>query len=55
MVRQLDSFVIDSDSFATVFEYCPGIDLERYLKQNVTLKEAEARGITIQVGVVTQG
>ena len=51
MVRQLDSFVIDSDSFATVLEYCPGIDLERY----VTLKEAEARGITIQVGVATQG
>ncbi|KAM7452795.1 hypothetical protein BLSTO_06465 [Blastocystis sp. subtype 1] len=55
VVRQLDSFVIDSDSFATVLEYCPGIDLERYLKQNVTLKEAEARGITIQVGVATQG
>lgn len=49
MVRQLDSFVIDSDSFATVLEYCPGIDLERYLKQNVMLKETEARAITIQV------
>ena len=49
VVRQLDSFVIDSDSFATVLEYCPGTDLERYLKQNVVLKEAEARAITIQV------
>ena len=49
VVRQLDSFVIDSDSFATVLEYCPGTDPERYLKQNVVLKEAEARAITIQV------
>lgn len=49
MVRQLDSFVIDSDSFATVLEYCPGTDLERHLKQNGMLKEAEARGIIIQV------
>lgn len=47
--------MIDSDSFATVLEYCPGIDLERYLKQNVTLKEAEARGIVIQVGVRPRG
>lgn len=49
VVRQLDSFVIDSDCFATVLEYCPGTDLERYLKQNVYLKESEARAITIQV------
>lgn len=49
MVRQLDSFVINSDSFATVLEYCPGTDLEQYLKQNGTLKEAEARGIVIQM------
>ena len=48
-MRQLDSFVIDSDCFATVLEYCPGTDLERYLKQNVYLKESEARAITIQV------
>lgn len=50
MVKQLDSFVIDSDCFATVLEYCPGTDLERHLKQNVYLKEAEARAIVIQVG-----
>lgn len=49
MVRQLDSFVIDSDSFATVLEYCPGTDLERHLKQNGCLKEVEARAIVIQV------
>lgn len=29
--------------------YCEGTDLEQYLKQNVTLKEAEARAIVIQV------
>ena len=49
VVRQLDSFAVDGDCFVTVLEYCPGIDLERYLKQNVYLKETEARAIVIQV------
>ena len=43
--------MIDSDSFATVLEFCPGTDLDRHLKQNGVLKEAEARGITIQVRI----
>ena len=44
-----DCFVIDDNGFATVLEYCPGPDLERYLKQYNTLKESEARSIIIQV------
>ena len=51
MVRQLDSFVIDSDCFATVLEYCPGPDLEQHIRQTGYLKEAEARVIVIQVGL----
>ena len=49
VVRLFDVFEIDANSFATVLEICRGTDLDRYLKQNTTLSEREARSIVIQV------
>jgi hypothetical protein len=49
IVRYLDVFEIDHDSFATVLEYCKGMDLDRRLKEVTMLPEVEARGIVIQV------
>ena len=35
--------------FCTVMEYCPGNDLDFYLKQNKWISEREARSVLIQV------
>lgn len=45
----LDVFEIDSNSFATVLEYCNGIDLEKYLELYETLPEKEAYSILTQI------
>ena len=38
-----------SSSFATVLEYCPGTDLDVYLKKHKYLSEKEARSILMQI------
>lgn len=49
VVKLLDVFEIDSNSFCTVLEYCPGSDLDEYLKTQKVLSEREARNIISQV------
>lgn len=49
IVKLFDLFTIDNHSFCTVLEYCPGNDLDFYLKQNKTISEKEARSIIMQV------
>lgn len=49
IVKLYDLFTIDNHSFCTVLEYCPGNDLDFYLKQNKTIPEKEARSIIMQV------
>ena len=49
IVKLIDVFEIDHDSFATVLELCEGEDLDMRLKRNGKLQEREARSILIQV------
>lgn len=49
IVKLFDLFTIDNHSFCTVLEYCPGNDLDFYLKQNKQISEKEARSIIMQV------
>uniref|UniRef100_A0A1I7X6Y1 Protein kinase domain-containing protein n=1 Tax=Heterorhabditis bacteriophora TaxID=37862 RepID=A0A1I7X6Y1_HETBA len=49
IVKLFDLFTIDNHSFCTVLEYCPGNDLDFYLKQNKSVSEKEARSIIMQV------
>ncbi|CAF2991406.1 unnamed protein product [Rotaria sp. Silwood2] len=49
IVKLLDVFEIDTDSFCTVLEYCDGKDLDFFLKQNKTIPEKEARLIIMQI------
>merc|ERR1719464_990762 len=47
--RLYDVFEIDTNSFATVLECCPGTDLDMLLKRNKRLSERHARAILIQI------
>ena len=49
VVKLIDVFEIDHDSFATVLELCEGDDLDMRLKKMTKLNEREARSILIQV------
>ena len=49
VVKLIDVFEIDHDSFATVLELCEGEDLDMRLKRFGKLSEREARSILIQV------
>lgn len=49
IVKLFDLFTIDPNCFVTVLEYCPGNDLDFYLKQNKQIPEKEARSIIMQV------
>lgn len=51
LFQLFDLFTIDNHSFCTVLEFCPGNDLDFFLKQNKTIPEKEARSIIMQVGV----
>jgi tousled-like kinase len=42
-------FEIDHESFATVLEYCTGIDLDEKLKRSRSLPEKDARVILMQI------
>ena len=49
MVRLIDVFEVDSDSFCTVLELCTGDDLDARLKAQGSISEREARAILAQV------
>jgi tousled-like kinase len=49
VVEFYDVFEIDVNSFATVLEYCKGIDLDEKLKRCRVLPEREARTILMQI------
>ena len=49
IVRLVDVFEIDQDSFATVLELCEGDDLDMRLKRRTQLSEREARSIIVQM------
>jgi len=49
IVRMYHRFCIDANTFATVLEYCEGVDLDTFLKRNGPLSEKETRGIEIQI------
>ena len=49
VVQLFDVFEIDENSFATVLEYCRGIDLDERLKRNKVLQEKDARMVLLQV------
>ncbi|KAF0992211.1 hypothetical protein HZS_2886 [Henneguya salminicola] len=49
IVKLLDVFEIDNDSFATIMEYCDGNDLDSLLKQSKYIPEREARFIIVQI------
>eukprot|EP00899_Mesostigma_viride_P015345 jgi/Mesvir1/23811/Mv10623-RA.2 len=49
VVQLFDIFQIDENTFATILEYCEGMDLDAHLKANPTLPEKEARAILVQI------
>eukprot|EP01038_Epipyxis_sp_PR26KG_P005996 gene5996-8255_t len=49
VVQLFDVFEIDINSFATVLEYCKGIDLDEKLKRNRTLAEKDAKCVFMQI------
>ena len=49
IVQLFDVFEIDMNSFATVLDYCPGIDLDEKLKRNRYLNEKDAKIILAQI------
>lgn len=49
VVRMLNIFEIDDNSFGTVLQYCDGCDLDAYLRSRSLLPEREARSIIVQV------
>eukprot|EP01116_Phalansterium_solitarium_P021676 TRINITY_DN6834_c0_g2_i1.p1 TRINITY_DN6834_c0_g2~~TRINITY_DN6834_c0_g2_i1.p1 ORF type:complete len:716 (+),score=259.02 TRINITY_DN6834_c0_g2_i1:77-2224(+) len=49
IVRLLEVFEIDDNSFCTVLEYCDGPDLDLYLKTQGPLAERDAKSIVHQI------
>lgn len=49
VVNLFDVFEIDVNSFATVLEYCRGIDLDEKLKRQKTIPEKDAKAIFMQI------
>lgn len=49
VVQLFDVFEIDVNSFATVLEYCTGIDLDEKLKRHRTIPEKDAKVIFMQI------
>jgi hypothetical protein len=49
VVQLYDVFEIDVNSFATVLEYCKGIDLDEKLKTCKTIPEKDAKTIILQI------
>lgn len=49
VVKLVDIFEIDDNTFCTVLEYCEGCDLDSYLRLHKMLSEKEAKSIITQV------
>ncbi len=49
VVQLYDVFEIDMNSFATVLEYCKGIDLDEKLKRQRMIPEKDARAVFMQI------
>lgn len=49
VVQLFDVFEIDVNSFATVLEFCKGIDLDEKLKRQKTIPEKDAKVIFMQI------
>ena len=49
VVKLLDVFEVDSDTFCTVLELCEGDDLDARLKNTGSMSEREARAIVAQI------
>jgi serine/threonine protein kinase len=49
VVQLFDVFEIDMNSFATVLEYCRGIDLDEKLKRHKSVPEKDAKAIFMQI------
>lgn len=49
VVQLYDVFEIDMNSFATVLEYCKGIDLDEKLKRQRMVPEKDARAVFMQI------
>jgi len=50
IVQLLDVIDLNNESFATVLEYCPGHDLDRYIKQHQGgVDEKDARPFLVQI------
>jgi tousled-like kinase len=49
IVKHYDTLEVDSNCFCTVLEYCPGEDLNTFLKRHKTLSEKEARYVMLQL------
>ncbi|KAJ1419353.1 kinase-like domain-containing protein, partial [Ochromonadaceae sp. CCMP2298] len=55
VVQLFDVFEIDVNCFATVLEYCRGIDLDEKLKRQKTIPEKDAKAILMQVRSMNGG
>eukprot|EP00667_Euglena_gracilis_P005795 EG_transcript_5834 len=49
VIQLYDMFEIDVQTFATILEYCDGVDLDLYLKKSKCVGEKEAKVIIYQV------
>uniref|UniRef100_A0A7S1ISB4 Protein kinase domain-containing protein n=1 Tax=Eutreptiella gymnastica TaxID=73025 RepID=A0A7S1ISB4_9EUGL len=49
VIQLYDVFDIDNHTFATILEYCNGVDLDLYLKKTKCISEKEAKVIMYQV------
>lgn len=54
IVQLFDMIHFNQHCFITVLEYCPGNDLDFYLKQNKCMSEKEARIIIMQASIVVK-
>ena len=49
IVKHYDTLEVDNNCFCTVLEFCPGEDLNMYMKKHKTLTEKEAKSIMQQI------
>lgn len=49
IVKHYDTLEVDNNCFCTVLEFCPGEDLNMYMKKHKTITEREAKSIMQQI------
>lgn len=49
IVKHYDTLEVDNNCFCTVLEYCPGEDLNMYMKKHKLISEREAKSIMQQI------